>query len=83
MMGELGSPEMVRMLREWIREEDGVSSSSSSSSTNRGRLSVIEAVELKEWGRRVTWGGGMQTSQLVRNFYRCARIIRMARGEGE
>lgn len=62
-ISQFGSSEILRGLRAWIREED-----------DEAPASFGEKVELARWGSRVTWGG-METSQLVRNFYRCAMII--------
>jgi hypothetical protein len=64
-VSDFGSREMLRMLREWIRQEDGELFEEGD-----------DKIELQRWGTRVAWGG-IETSQLVRNFYRCATIIEM------
>jgi superfamily II DNA helicase RecQ len=62
-IAEYGRAEWGEMLTRWIREDEGT------------RLEEMEEDEqIQWWGQRIKWGE-METSQLIRNFYRYVSLI--------
>jgi hypothetical protein len=62
-IAEYGRAEWGETLTRWIREDEGT------------RLEEMEEDEqIQWWGQRIKWGE-METSQLIRNFYRYVSLI--------
>ncbi len=53
----------------WLTEDEG--------ETATQQIMASESEEMRWYGRQVVWGG-MESSQFVRQFYRCARVAEEA-----
>ncbi|KAK4954095.1 hypothetical protein LTR28_006312 [Elasticomyces elasticus] len=59
----------ARTIHAWVIEDEG--------ETATGQNMANDSAEIRWYGRQVIWGG-MESSQFVRHFYRCARVAEEA-----
>jgi hypothetical protein len=66
---EHGFHAWVPTIQAWLTEDEG--------ETATQQIMASESEEMRWYGRQVVWGG-MESSQFVRQFYRCARVAEEA-----